>query len=146
MARVVRQSESEPVVLEKAAELCRRLPLRDNGAKIAAVRDFLERKLQFLADPVHTELLRTPVYMLNRINAVGRIQADCDDAALLGASLLSSVGVPCRFVAVEFAALPGPLLHVWADAWDGKDWRDLDVTRPRNVPLAAIKRRVMKEV
>jgi hypothetical protein len=146
MARVVRESQVDPLVLETAADIVRSVSGRNKAGQIAAVRQWLKRKVQFLADPADHELLRTPHYMLNRIRSVGRIQADCDDAAILAAALLGAIGIRTRFVAAGFQAVPGPLLHVWTDGLGENGWQELDVTRPEGVPLAAISRTVIYEV
>ena len=52
---------------------------------------------------------------------------DCDDQAVLLASLLESVGYPTRFVAAGYAA-PGELDHVYLQVCLDGEWLDADPT------------------
>lgn len=47
------------------------------------------------------ELLRSPIIMIDEINYQGWTSGDCDDAAMLSASILASAGALTRFRAIE---------------------------------------------
>ena len=55
----------------------------------------------YLGDPVGGEFVQTPLVLLNIINAKGKAYGDCDDHVVLLGSMLASVGIPCRAVAVK---------------------------------------------
>lgn len=130
MGRLARAALLDPVVLETAAGVVRRLdPASPLLAQWKAIRAWLAAHWRFLRDPEGVELLRTPRYLVDRILANGTVQGDCDDAATLGAAIGLATGLPARFVAVAF---PGKmdLVHVYAELKTSLGWRDLDVTRP----------------
>ena len=76
-----------------------------------------------------------PAVQLRTLQRAPDIRGDCDDAATLGATLAKALGRPARFRVLAFR--PGaPYGHVVTDVWDGRAWRDLDVTGPaQNVPV-----------
>ena len=53
---------------------------------------------------------------------------DCDDKAILLASMLESIGIPTRFVAVGFR--PNFFSHVFVEARPYGDWIALETTHP----------------
>jgi transglutaminase-like putative cysteine protease len=118
-------------VIDTANDIVSVVPPRDILGQIHAIYDWLLRRFRFVADPVNVELLRDPAGAVKRINARGFTQGDCDEAAMLGASLGMANGIRARFRALAFA--PGaPYTHVIADL-RGSDgaWYPLDITRPQ---------------
>ncbi len=77
------------------------------------------------------ELLTSPLLMLAEIEATGRASGDCDDLAMLSASILASIGADVRFIAVGELE-DGGFSHVFTQyrfpEWP--DWIDFDVTIP----------------
>lgn len=119
----------------------------DAPAKVRAIRQWLRSHIRFLADPDTTELLHDPVLLVRWINEQGMIGVDCDDVAILGAALGKAVGLPARFVIVGFFDERAPFTHVWAELFDGADWRELDTTRTQQgIEDERIRRRVAVDV
>jgi transglutaminase-like putative cysteine protease len=81
------------------------------------------------------ELVKAPAVMLQEIRATPDSYAvgDCDDVATLGAAIALAMGLPVRFVLLGFE-LGGPFSHVYADAWSGGRWVELDTTKPAQFP------------
>lgn len=101
----------------------------------AAIRSWLVRRFTFVPDPRGVELLKSPRYMLQEWEQDGEIRGDCDDAAILGASLALASGYRVRWILLGFH--PGhPFKHVYAEASrdGGPPWTDFDVTRPAQFP------------
>lgn len=146
MRDLARAALTDPAVIETAASVVRTVTPRDQRGQFQALRAWMAARWRFLADPRGVELLREPRYMLDRIAADGVIQADCDDAATLGAALALVIGLPARFVAVGFRGGRGPLSHVFTEVLTPDGWRELDVTRPLNVTRPRFARRVTREV
>jgi transglutaminase-like putative cysteine protease len=75
------------------------------------------------------ELLISPLLLIQAIETNGRTYADCDDIAMLSASLLASAGAAVRLAAV-FPLPDGSFQHVLTQfrfpSWD--NWRDFDPT------------------
>jgi transglutaminase-like putative cysteine protease len=63
---------------------------------------------------------------------------------MLGAALGKAAGIKARFVAVAFYDPVAPYSHVWAELFDGVEWRDLDVTRKsQDLSAKGISRRLV---
>ncbi len=109
-----------------------------------AIRQFLVRRFRFQHDPRNVELLKSPGVLLAELENKGYASGDCDDAAILGASLALAAGFPVRWVVLGFHPR-GPFGHVYAEAFDAGQWTDFDVTRPAQFPagLVAHRRRVI---
>lgn len=91
------------------------------------------RRFRFVPDPKGVELLKSPHVMLNEWRASGKASGDCDDAAILSASVALAMGLPVRWVLLGFTPT-GPYRHVFAEAWERGRWVDFDVTRPVQFP------------
>jgi hypothetical protein len=75
------------------------------------------------------ELLISPVVMLDEILLSGKTSGDCDDVAMIAASMLASVGADTRLVAV-FRQPDGSYGHVFCQYKFPRqdEWRDFDPT------------------
>ena len=67
------------------------------------------------------EVVQTPTYTLT--NQFG----DCDDKSTLLATMLESIGHPCRFVAIGYTR-SGEFEHVFVETRVGANWLGLDAT------------------
>jgi len=148
MRELVAARIAHPTVRGVAVDLARRVPAHNLRAQVAAVREFLARRVHFVADPDGPELLHDPVLLLEQVDRHGKLVGDCDDVALLGAALGGAIGLPARFVVVSFAGPAAPFEHVWTELYDGEAWRELDVTRPyqRAAEAPAIQRRTIIDI
>ena len=79
-----------------------------------AMFGFVQQNFEYVSDPNRFEYMKTAKESL--VNGGG----DCDDASILLATLLESVGISTRFVFV-----PG---HVYVEAWINNDWEPMDAT------------------
>lgn len=146
MAGLVKAALRDPVVLERAAAVVQGVPGRSAELQYRAIRDFLAYHLVYLYDPETMELLREPRYLLDRMSLTGRAEGDCDDVAMLGATLGLAVGRPARLVAVGFQGPQGPYSHVYAELFIDGQWREVDTTRPIGQPLVPPSRGMTLEV
>lgn len=67
-----------------------------------AIGDFVKKKVKYVRDPATSELLQCPLMMMDRINEQGFCHGDCDDMALLIATLIIAVGGEPVFRAVRY--------------------------------------------
>jgi transglutaminase-like putative cysteine protease len=86
---------------------------------------FVRDKFEYVEDPVSFEYVKTPLESMNNLGG------DCDDASVLLASLLGSIGVRTRLVFVPRhvyveAYLPGASPKY--KSYRGQDWVVLDAT------------------
>lgn len=63
---------------------------------------FLRQFWRFVFDPPDVEYVRSPLFQCNAFQKSNRLVGDCDDAAVLAASILHSLDWPCSFVAYRF--------------------------------------------
>ena len=105
---------------------------RDRVSQIRAISDYVSRRFRFVPDPIGVELLRDPTEMIFAMQQRGYTQGDCDDAAMVIATLGMANGIPARFRALAFYSPDAPYTHVIADlcAVSGR-WFPLDVTKPQ---------------
>lgn len=134
MVRLAREGAEEPVVQQAAQEAARGAD--EPRARLYALRRWLEFHTRFTYDPGGVELVRSPTAALLEIQHTGVVRGDCDDVATLGASMALALGFVVRYRVLGWA-LTGPYSHVLAEAWDGRNWIDLDVTRPKQLGISA---------
>jgi hypothetical protein len=131
MRQLVNDSLGSPIVRDALQTITRHDPQRDDLAHAKSIRRFLQQRIRFLMDPRNVELLHTPEFMLEEIGRRGMIGVDCDDAAVLGASLAKNIGLRAYFQAVGFFDPKGsPYQHVYALVETGSGLLELDTTKP----------------
>jgi hypothetical protein len=119
------------------------------AAVARAIRGWLRAVWRYVDDPVDTELLISPVTMVQTYIATGMISGDCDEAAILGAALGKAVGIPAAFTGLAFDTPdddPARLAHVFASLLpnDGGPC-NLDITKGAG-PFPAVTRTLTVEV
>ena len=129
MIDMTRDARANPIVRNQAVSLARGVLPRDTVGQIRAIRDFLREHVHFLADQIDVEWLHRPADLLVDIERRYYVMADCDDVAMLGASLGGAIGLPARFVIIGFFRENAPMSHVYTELFDGQVWRELDTTR-----------------
>lgn len=132
MAKRVRGCLNSREVIATANEVVAPVRPRDRSAQIHAISDWLLRRFRFVSDPIGIELLRDPAAALDSARRRGFTQGDCDEAAMLAASLGMANGIPARFRALAFSQ-NAPYTHVIADLHDGHRWTPVDITKPQGM-------------
>lgn len=129
MARLIRQGKREQEIRNLAVKLTtqgfnerRGLLQKDYEGEARRLLQFVRDEIRYVRDTNNVELLHDPLTLLD----VGA--GDCDDKAILLASLLESIGNPTRLVAVAFE--PEQFSHVWVQAFIHGRWIDLEATEP----------------
>lgn len=133
MRGLVHASLAQPLPVETAGVIIAPYGAECSGQRALAIREFLKEYVSFVPDPVGRELLRAPGYLLERIRDEGYASGDCDDVAILGASLGMAVGLPARFVLLGFAR-DLPFSHIFTELWTSEGWAELDTTAPDQIP------------
>lgn len=90
-----------------------------------AVYDYVRRAVDFRPDPPGLEILRGPDVLIEEFETFGRAEGDCDESAVLVASLLKALGQDAALILVTTAPTK-PLHHVYAAAWVGERWFTVD--------------------
>jgi transglutaminase-like putative cysteine protease len=123
MVKLARQYKKDAGVREVAAKLVRPLAQYDTAGEIRALHAFVRDGIRYTNDIRKVETLQTPKATLEL--GIG----DCDDKALLLATLLEVIGKHTRFVAIGMNGQP--LSHVLTEVRFGKKgWMPLETIRP----------------
>jgi len=97
MGELARSGARLPALRLIVEDIVRKLPARDWTAEALAVEDWIRRRLRFTRDGLNVETLKTVPKMLADLARTGRLVGDCDDASILGAAMLLSLGHPVSF-------------------------------------------------
>jgi transglutaminase-like putative cysteine protease len=130
MVPLVRKFRRHPLIRQLAVEIrqAMRIPGKDFLGEMKAIHRFVRDYITYVRDVRNVETLQEPPLTLS--NRAG----DCDDQALLVASLLESIGAPTRFVAMGFdPARPDHYSHVLAEAQYNNRWIPIETTLERPV-------------
>lgn len=125
MVTIARQSKSDFAVRNQALRLVQTLPQKDYYAEVEAIHKYVRDDIRYVKDIDGIETLALPS------KTMLMMQGDCDDKALLAASLLIALGHQSRFVAVGSA--PNTYSHVLVETLIGKRWVAVETTEPVSV-------------
>lgn len=128
MRRLANQGVRNPLTVNLANAIVESAA-GDRYRQALQVRGWLDGAVQFQADPVGIETVRSVPEMLTWYGARGVVLGDCDDVAVLAAALGKASGLPARFVVLAFESR-GPFRHVFTELSAAGSWVDMDVTRP----------------
>ena len=144
MKRIVHESMKDLPVLDAAKAIIRRAGGKDRRAQSQAIGEWVRSSLRFVRDPYGVETIHTPLFMLDRIHINEMFEADCDDYAVLSASLAKAVGLRTKFVILGFLSKGSPWAHVYTMAETPSGWYPFDHTF--GVPPGTITRKAYYEV
>jgi len=122
MVKIVLQYRSNPVVRVTAQSLVKDCANRDRVCQVRELHAFVRDRIKYLPDVRDVETIQTPDYTLRMGSA------DCDDASVLMASLVESVGFQSRFLAI--AVRGGGFSHVSSQVMLGTHWVNLETIVP----------------
>lgn len=125
MRSMARTGKTDISIREKALQLTNGLNQKDWLSEIKNLHRYVRDNIRYIKDIRGVETVATPDITIQ----LG--QGDCDDKAVLLASLLESIGHPTRFVAVGF--FPGRYSHVYLESKIGNKWIGLETTEPVEV-------------
>lgn len=122
MSQLVRRYKKDIAVRELALAIVRGINGHKNfSGQVRALHRWVRDNIQYVKDIKGVETIATPIKTLEYK------QGDCDDQAVLLASLLESTGHPTRFVAIKVSAF-GPFVHVFTETLMGRRWFALETT------------------
>ena len=98
-------------------------------AQVQRVRDYVRGNISYVKDINGVETIHTPEMTIR--NRAG----DCDDQAVLVASMLESIGHPTRFVAIKLTPF-GQYQHVYTETRVGNKWLPVETTENWPVGMA----------
>lgn len=125
MRQIVRAWKKSSDLRDLALSYTRGFDQKDWFGEVESLHAMVRDKIRYVRDIRGVETIHTPDQILKRG------QGDCDDKAILLASLLESIGHPTRFVAV--GVNNGPYSHVFVETKIGNKWIGLETTEPWDV-------------
>lgn len=123
MRALVEQAQLDPAPRRLITKLV--AGARDSITLGWKVRQYIRQRLTLVNEGV--ELLHLPEWMIAEMMAGRRVFGDCDDAALIAATLLTALGIPSRFVAVKPKGT-ADFIHVFVELEQEGFWYILDPT------------------
>lgn len=114
MRQVARDRSRHPIVRELALQILLNSHVKSNYylEESRAIGQYVQSKVRYVRDPAGMEQLQDPTMMIERIQR-GEAQGDCDDMALLIATLLLSIGHHPFFKIVRYKSNNGPYNHIY---------------------------------
>lgn len=119
MKKVARLRSSDPLLRKLALNILQhyRVPSHNFVEEALAIGDYVKDKVRYVRDPEGVEYLTDPKDLIKQIQE-GLAQGDCDDMALLTATLLLAVGHEPYFRAVRYQDSFGPYNHIYVVDYD----------------------------
>lgn len=128
MVLAARKERVDPTVRAKVHELTASCAPTDQACKAAALYSFVKSRLDYVPDPEDIEAVGLASYHLANVAAFGRSEGDCDDGAVLLATLGAAAGFPVRYAVASFRD-DLELHHVWTEFRVNGKWVNLDTFR-----------------
>ncbi len=107
------RGERSMFVRSMLEEIVGKLWPKEYCGEILAVNNWVAEKVTYLNDPLHVELLKDPQRLCEEVKFRGHARGDCDDIAVLIATLCLQLGRKSQFVVAGFGAR-GSYSHVFA--------------------------------
>jgi len=120
MGEIVKAYKKDIAVITFARDLIADVPAKNYAAEAQTIFDWVQTNIRYTQDADGVEVVQTPD------NTIIMGHGDCDDMAVLTATLLAAVGKKTRFVAAGFDG--GPPEHVWTEVLIGERWFAMDPT------------------
>ncbi len=122
MSQLVRRYKKTLPMRELALSVVNRVNGHKNfSGEVRAVSDYVKNNIRYRKDVNGIETISTPIKTLEYR------AGDCDDQAVLVATLLEAIGHPTRFVAIKMKHL-GPFVHVYTETKIGPKWYSIETT------------------
>lgn len=114
MREKAREFRGDPTVRAVALNVIKRAGVQSHDylGEARALARFVQAGIRYVKDATGVEQIHSPVLLLRQI-AAQTCQADCDDQALLLATLLLSVGHAPKFRVVRYKAMAGGYNHIY---------------------------------
>lgn len=125
MSRLVQEGKKNLSVRQTALLLTEHLYQKDILGEIKSIYRFVRDRIRYIKDIRKIETLHTAERILIQK------QGDCDDKSILLASMLESIGIATRFVAV--GRDPEKFVHVFVEAQLDGLWLPLETTEPVDI-------------
>jgi hypothetical protein len=119
MKKVARNRSGHPKIRKLALNIMNfyNVPSMHYKDEALAIGDYVKQNVRYVRDPEGIEYLQDPIDLVDQI-IKGEAQGDCDDMALLVATLLLSIGHSPSFRAVRYGSGYDYYNHIYALDYD----------------------------
>jgi len=125
--QLIYQGKKDIIIRRLAEKLTQYLPPKDYKLEVAAIYNFVVRRLRYTKDIHKVETVHRARELLRWHNRA----ADCDDFVILTGSLLQSIGHPIRIVIIgNNRRDKDDYSHIYLQTNVGKKWISLDGSVP----------------
>lgn len=123
MRKIAREQCSDPKVRQLALNIVQMAGVRSQYHldEAIAIGEYVKENVRYVRDIEGMEQLHSPLYMIEKLQE-GRAQGDCDDMALLIATLLLSIGARPGFCIVKFKKNSETFNHIYVVVYDS-NWK-----------------------
>ena len=120
MRKLARTRAGLPLIREVALKILERYRTKSHNYfdEARAIGEWVRDNVHYVKDPAGLEQITDPERLL-RLALQGRAHGDCDDQALLAATLLRSIGHTPKFKIVRYYAKTGPYNHIYVVDYAG---------------------------
>ena len=114
MKKVARLRAGDPLIRKLALNILQQsgVPSHHFVDEALAIGKYVQRKVRYVRDPENIEYLQDPVDLVKHMQN-GTAQGDCDDMALMVATLLLAIGHQPAFRAVRYQQPLGNYNHIY---------------------------------
>lgn len=119
MKKSARLRAGDPLIRKLATNILQEYQIQSHFFldEALAIGDYVKNNVRYVRDPENIEYLQDPLKMVNDLST-GSSQGDCDDMALLTATLLLSVGHLPYFRAVRYDQALGNFNHIYVVVYE----------------------------
>ena len=119
MKKIARIRSGNPLLRKLALNILLQygVPSNQYVDEALAIGDYVKRKVRYVRDPENIEYVQDPLDLVKQIQN-GTAQGDCDDMALLTASLLLTIGHSPLFRAVRYGQPIGNYNHIYVVVYE----------------------------
>lgn len=135
------RGEQSTLVRNVKDHIIREVQPKDYLSEIIAVRNFVHEHCKYSNDALGVEQIQDPERICDQIVKYGKAVMDCDEQALIIATLCRQLGREVRFVIVGFGR-QGSYSHVFAQVKEPKSGQWLTVDPVAGTDEASMMRRI----
>lgn len=119
MKKIARERSKHPLVRQLACNIIKKynVPSMHYAEEAFAIGDWVKRNFRYVRDTKGVETLQDPLTMIDQIQR-GNGQGDCDDHALLIATLLLSIGHSPKFRIVKYNKHAPSFAHIYVVSYE----------------------------
>lgn len=119
MKKVARERSKSPLVRQLACNILKqyKVPSMHYAQEALAIGDWVKKNFRYVRDTRGVETLQDPLTMIDQIQR-GNGQGDCDDHALLIATLLLSIGHSPSFRVVKYNKYANSYAHIYVVCYE----------------------------